>query len=277
MTPNPDEIGVGATDELSLRVSVATLVRVLFKNPNDDELMLALERKATLRRTAEGGAVRVKSQPFGGAIRIFDLRTVHDLVDGFHFDSERSRAEQDFRIFIRPSSWSSLREFCLQHIVLDDDLILETSPSRELVEEFAETLSVDLRPEQYVSKPITTLVENRAISTENIYSLRTPTVRLYRIYEAAITDLFLPHAMLRHVNDLSHQRLCELAIADAQDGGKGKANSVLTLPWERLLSVYRAMVPAERNIPIVFEENRLDSTVAAILEEIAVPRYRNVY
>jgi len=84
MTPNPDEIGVGATGELSLRVSVATLVRVLFKNPNDDELMLALERKATLRRTAEGGAVRVKSQPFGGAIRIFDLGTVHDLVDGFH-------------------------------------------------------------------------------------------------------------------------------------------------------------------------------------------------
>ena len=49
MTVNPDEIGVGATDELSLRVSVATLVRVLFKNPSDDELLLALERKATLR------------------------------------------------------------------------------------------------------------------------------------------------------------------------------------------------------------------------------------
>ena len=277
MTPNPDEIGVGATGELSLRVSVATLVRVLFKNPNDDELMLALERKATLRRTAEGGAVRVKSQPFGGAIRIFDLRTVHDLVDGFHFDSERSRAEQDFRIFIRPSSWSTLREFCLQHIVLDDDLILETSPSRELVEEFAETLGVDLRPEQYVSQPVTTIVENRVISTENIYSPGTPTVRLYRIYEATITDLFLPHAILRHGNDLSHQRLCELAIADAQDGGKGKANSVLTLPWERLLSVYRAMVPAERNIPTVFEGNRLDSTVAAILEEIAVPRYQSVW
>ena len=82
MTVNPDEIGVGATDELSLRVSVATLVRVLFKNPNNDELMLALERKATLRRTAEGGAVRVKSQPYGGGIRILDLSTVHDLVDG---------------------------------------------------------------------------------------------------------------------------------------------------------------------------------------------------
>ena len=277
MTVNPDEIGVGATDALSLRVSVATLVRVLFKNPRVDELMLALERKATLRRTAEGGAVRVKSQPFGGAIRIFDLRTVHDLVDDFHFDSERSRAEQDFRIFIRPSSWSSLREFCLQHIVLDDDLILETSPSRELVEEFGETLRVDLRPEQYVSKPVATVVENRAVLTENIHAAGTPTVRIYRIYEAAITDSFLPHAMLKRGRDLSHQRLSELAIADARRGGKGKANAVLTLPWERLQSVYRAMVPAERDIPIVFEENRLDSTVAAILEEIAVPRYQSVY
>ena len=244
MTPNPDEIGVGATDELSLRVSVATLVRVLFKNPNNDELMLALERKATLRRAAEGAAVRVKSQPYGGGIRILDLSTVHDLVDGFHFDSERSRAEQDFRIFIRPSSWSALR---------------------------------DLRPEQYVSKPVTTMVENRAISTENIYAPGTPTVRLYRIYEAIITDLFLPHVMLEHGNDWSHQRLCELAIADAQSGGRGKANAVLTLPWERLQNVYRAMAPAERDVPIVFEENRLDSSVAAILEEIAVPRYQSVY
>jgi hypothetical protein len=82
---------------------------------------------------------------------------------------------------------------------------------------------------------------------------------------------------LKRGNDLSHQRLGELAIADAQSAGKGKANAVLTLPWERLQSAYRTMVPAERDIPIVFEENRLHSSVAAILEEIAVPRYRSVY
>ena len=152
-----------------------------------------------------------------------------------------------------------------------------TSPNRELVEEFAETLSVDLRPEQYVSKPVTTIVENRARSTENIYAPGTFTVRIYRIYEAVIVDSFLPHAMLKRGNDLSHQRLAELAIADAESGGKGKANAVLTLPWERLQGVYRAMMPAERDIPIVFEENRLDSSVAAILEEIAVPRYQSVY
>jgi hypothetical protein len=276
MTPNFPEIGVGATAELSLRVSVATLVRVLFKNPDDDELILALERKSTLRRVEDGLQVRVKSQPFGGGIRILDVRPVLDVVGDFRFDSERSRAEQDFRIFIHPSAWPSLREFCLQHIVLDDDLIFETSPTRELVEEFTETLRVDLSSEQYVCNAVTTVVENRAVLTENIYATRTPTVRIYRIFEADITDIALARFMLMNGDDLSNQRLSQLAVADAQSGGRGRANGVLTLPWERLQDVYRALSPAERDAPIVFEENRLDSTVAAIVEGIAVPRYQAV-
>ena len=276
MTPDPQEVGIGATAELSLRVSVATLTRVLFKNSDDDELMLALERKATVQRRADGETVRVKSQPFGGGIRILDLSSVQDLVSDFHFDSERSRAEEDFRIFIRPSAWPSLRQFCLQHIVLDGDHILETSPSRELVEEFAETLGIDLRPEQYLCRPVATMVEDKAILTENIYASRTPTVRVYRIFEADITDVVLARLMLKNSDDLSHQRLSQQAMADAQNGGRGRANDVLSLPWERLQSVYRAMSPATRNAPILFAENRLDSTVAAIVEGLAVPRYRSV-
>ena len=124
--------GIGATPDLSLRVSVATLVRVLFKNPNDGELMLALERKATLHETESGRMVKVKSQPFGGAIRIRDLMTLHDLIGDFHFDSERSRSEKDFRIFIRPSSWPAVREFCIERLNRVDDPILETDPRREL-------------------------------------------------------------------------------------------------------------------------------------------------
>jgi hypothetical protein len=276
MTTSPQEIGIGATAELSLRVSVAALVRVLFNNPDDDKLMLALERKATLHNTQDGAVVRVKSQPFGGGLRILDLGAVHDVVGGFHFDSERSRAEQDFRIFIRPSAWSSLREFCVQHISRDHDVILETTPTRELVEEFAEALSIDLRPENYVYRAVTTMIENKAATTDNIYSRGRPTVRVYRIYETFITDVFLAQAMLRRSASLSHQSLSELAIADAQNGGKGKANAVLTLPWRRLQDVYRTMSPAARNIPITFDENKLDSTVAAILPEIAVPRYQRV-
>ena len=101
-------------------------------------------------------------------------------------------------------------------------------------------------------------------------------MRVYRIFEATITDVVLARLMLKNGNDLSHERLSELAIADAQGGGKGRANAVLTLPWERVQDVYRAMSQAARNVPIMFEGNRLDSSVAAILEEIAVPRYQSV-
>jgi hypothetical protein len=277
MTLSAQEIPIGATDELSLRVSVATLVRVLFRNPNNNEkLMLALERRATLRQSGDGGAVRVKSQPFGGAIRILDLCGLRDVLGAFRFDSARSRAEQDFRIFIRPAAWSTLRRFCLEHISLDNDLILETSPRRELVEEFAETLGIDLRPEQYDCQPLTTVVENKSTSTPNMYASGTLTVRVYRIYQAFITDMSLIHAMLQRSARSSSRSLREAAISDAQQGGQGKANTVLVLPWKRLQGSYRAMLPAERNVPIVFQENELDSTVAAILEKISVPRYQSV-
>jgi hypothetical protein len=276
MTPYHQGIGIGATTELSLRVSVATLVRVLFKNPNDGELMLALERRATLHETEAGRAVEVRSRPFGGAIRILNLNTVRNLLGAFHFDSERSLAEQDFRIVIRLTAWSLLRESCLQHINLDNDLILETNPRRELVEEFAETLRINLKPQQYVCKPLTTIVENEATPTDNIHAKGIPTVRVYRIFESSITDSSLRHEMLNYSDSLSHQSLCELAFADAQNSGRGTANAILTLPWKRLQGVYQAMLPAARNVPFMFEGNELDVTVSAIFEEITVPRYQRV-
>jgi hypothetical protein len=50
MRPDHNEIGVGATEDLSLRVSVATLVRVVFKNPHNEEWMLALAFIKSARR-----------------------------------------------------------------------------------------------------------------------------------------------------------------------------------------------------------------------------------
>ena len=68
--PSTSEIGIGPTDELSLRVSVGALARVLFEHPRDGEIMLALERKATVLHSEGGQVVDVKSQPFGGALRL---------------------------------------------------------------------------------------------------------------------------------------------------------------------------------------------------------------
>ncbi|HEU0293235.1 MAG TPA: hypothetical protein VFR47_10900 [Anaerolineales bacterium] len=276
MKPNHDEIGVGATEVLSLRVSVGALVRVLFEHPRDGDLMLALERKATLHEVDQGRIVEVKSQPFGGAIRIRDLKTIRKLIGDFHFDSERSRSEQDFRLLIRPSGWSAVREFCVEHFDRVDDPVLEADPTRELAEEFADALQISLRPDQYIHRPVATVVEDEAAPTENIHAEGLPTARVYRIFEAHISDSSLAHAMLSNSESLSHQALYELAWEDAQNGGMGRANAILALPLKRITDVYLAMPPKERNTSILFEKNRLDETVAAVLESITVPKYQRL-
>jgi hypothetical protein len=268
--------GVGATKELSLRVSVATLVRVVFKGPEDGDLRLALERKATLRTGENGRLVGVNAQPFGGAIRIRDLERLHDLTGDFHFDSERSRSEQDFRIFIRPSNWGVVREFCLQHLSRVGDSVLETDPGRELAEEFADALKISLKPAQYIHKPIATVIEDDPTPTENIHARGYPTARIYRVFEADILDTSLARAMLANSESISNQDLCKLAEQDAQNGGKGRANAVLALPLKRIGAVYSAMPSAERNTPLIFEKTRLDETIPMVLEGISVPKYRRL-
>ncbi len=269
MKHNPD---IGATPDLSLRVSVATLVRVVFKHPSNGEWMLALERKATLHETR----VEVKSQPFGGAIRILELDAVHDLIGDFHFDSTRSRTEQDFRLFIRAAAWSVLREFCIQHLSRVADPILETDSTRELVEEFSDTLKINLQPGQYVSRPVATIIENEATPTANIHTKGSLTVRVFRVFEAYISDSSLVHTMLKNSESLSDQDLRELALVDMQNGGKGGANAILVLPLKHLTGNYLGMPPKERNVPILFEKHRLDETVPAMLEGITVPKYQRL-
>ena len=273
MKHNP---GVGATAELNLRVSVATLMRVVFQHPLNGAWLLALERKATLHETEHEHVIEVKSQPFGGAIRILDLDALHNSIGDFHFDSERSRSEQDFRLFIRPSSWSLLREFCIQRLNIVDDSILETNPVRELVEEFADTLKINLQPEQYISKPVATVVEDEAAPTDNLQAESVPTVRVYRIFETQIVEATLGQFMVMNSEGMSHNNLCELALDDFQNGGKGWANGILVLPLEQITRAYGALSPAERNAPILFGKHYLDETVSAILDDIPVPKYQRL-
>ena len=267
---------IGATDELSMRVSVATLVRVLFENPRDGELMLALERRATLREANSGHVLDIRSQPFGGAIRIRDLDSLRHLIETFHFDSERSRAQQDFRLFIRPSSWPALRDFCYQHITRDHDPVLETGPQRELAEEFEDALRFRLSPAHYTFIPLATFDESEASPTENIYAPGYPTVRIYRVFEAVITDASVVDRMLENSRSTSAQSLSRLALEDARNGGKGKASAVLALAWKNLHEVYRAVPPSQRNAAILFGTHRLDSTLSLILDGLSAPRFQRL-
>ena len=267
--------GIGATDELSLRVSVAGMVRVLFEDSRNGDLMLALERRATLHKMSTREVVEVKSQPFGGALRLYDIEALHSLIGDFHFDSEESQAEQDFRIFIRPATWEAVRRFCLEYLSQPNNPVLESDPTRELEEEFLETLKIGLRAEQYTLREVATIVEDNLVVTTYFHT-GYPTARIYRIFEARILDGSLASAMLRNSEKCSDENLRDIAWHDSRNGGHGRANAVLTLPLRQIHAAYLGIRFESRNTPIWFQNHQLDETVAAVLDDVSVPKYRRV-
>lgn len=276
MNPSNDLpiFGVGRTAELSLRVSVASLARVVFPIPEDGELMLALEHKATLLPGEE--RVVVKAQPFGGAVRILDLQALRSLIGDFHFDSERSRSEQDFRLFIRPSDWKAVRDFCLREFGRVEDSALESDPGRELVEEFQDALGIELRPDQYMVEPAGTVLENEPARTRNVRAAGWPTVRVYQTFEAQILDPALCWAMLANDAGNSSEILRGLALDDARQGGPGRANGMLVASMQGVCDAYLALSPDQRSRPLPFRDTILDGNVLAILEGISASNYRIV-
>jgi hypothetical protein len=270
------EIDIGATDELSLRISVGALVRVLFEHPDDGKWMLALERKATLLDSENGPVVDVKSQPFGGAIQILDPGALQRKIGDFHFDSEESRAEQDFRIFIRPAHWEAVRAFCMRHFNQPNDPVLEADPTRELAEEFEGTLGINLNRDQYIYQTVGMIIEDNPSTTEYIHARGYPTARIYRIFEARVLDPSLASAMIENSERCSEQDLRERALQGSHNGGPGRANAVLTIPFEEIHAFYVSILPDARNKPIWFQNHQLDETVAAVLERVPVPKYRRL-
>ena len=238
--------------------------------------MLALERKATLHETPAGHVVAVKSQPFGGALRIHDLRSLQSLIGDFHFDSQESRAEQDFRIFIRRVDWKRVLAFCLAHLSHSNDSVLESDPTRELTEEFADTLGVELKRDQFRLQAVGIVVEDLPSATENANAQGYATSRVYRVFEVHITDPDLASALTKKTQGYSDDDLRELALQDSRNGGLGRANAVLTLPFKEVSAAYAAILPEARNKPISFHGHQLDETVAAVLEDVSAPKYRRV-
>lgn len=276
MTPTTLPEPSGAAGELSLRVSVATLVRVVFEHPRDGEWMLALERKATVLEEAGRQRVAVRAQPFGGAIRFRSLTPLQALIGDFLFDSERSRSKYDFRILIRPAAWDTVRQFCLQHFTDVYDPVLESDPARELAEEFADALAVGLKPDQYRQQPVGIIVENRPVPTPSLRSAGYGTARIYRIFEARIVDASLAQAMLANSARYSDQDLHEQALAEVRNGSRGRANAILALPLKRLTETYLALSPEARAAPVIFNNHQLHGNVPAVLESVAVPNYQNL-
>lgn len=259
-----------------MRVSVATLVRVVFTHPDHGAEMLTLERQATLLGPAGAAHVRVRAQPFGGAVRLRAPAPLVALIGDISFDSQRSRAEADFRLLIRPAAWDAVRQFCLEHLAALDDLVLEADPARELAEEVADALGLTLRPEQYQLRPIGTIVEYPPTPTDNQRAPGLNTARIYRVFEARVTDAALAQAMLANSAHYSDEALRARAWADFSTGGRGRANAVLTLPLQQVTAAYLALAPAARTGPVRVDDHQLDGNVPALLDGVAVPSFQRL-
>jgi hypothetical protein len=219
----------------------------------------------------------VNAQPFGGAVQILDLKALYDIVGAFHFDSERSRDEGDFRLFIKPSVWPRLRGFLIEHLSRLKDSVIESDPNRELVEEFEDAMYIKLTPNQSTSKPVGIVIEDNPGPTENYRARGFPTVRVYRIFESIISDLSLIDEIIASSTQFSDKDLSDLAIHDARNGGKGRANGILTLPMEEIIGFYSRIPLTKRDFPVLFKGHRLAETVAITLEGIDVPKYHNYW
>jgi hypothetical protein len=273
---NDPIIGVGPTAELNLRVSVATLSRVVFPHPADGIPMLALEHKASLSSRDTEALLDVKAQPFGGAIRILYPNRLFTLVGGFNFDSVRSRSEGDFRIYIRPACWENVRDFCLQNRAEEDDPDLEIDPTRELVEEFEDALGIKLQADHYDVKPIGIVVENEPARTTNLRAAGAPTARIYRVYEVQILDSGLCQSMITNSEANPSRVLQRLALNDARKGGRGRANAILAAAEDGIRAAYLAIPPEIRGQPLPFADTVLEGNVAAVLEGVQVTKYRHI-
>lgn len=231
--------------------------------------MLALERKATV---LSDGSVNVRAQPFGGGVKILQTKTLHEIVGDIQFDSGRSRQERDFRILIGSSQWEAVQQFCLFHLQDPPDPELESAPDRELVEEFGETMGVELKSGQYTVQPMGFVIEDNPARTENRYARGVLTVRVYRTYEVEIVDMNLRKTLMDTSQRVSDEMLGKLAL----ENGSGRANSVLALPLERVRDAFLALPPEKRFAEIEVDRRRLDESVVAILDAVDVPEYRRL-
>ena len=268
--------GVGPTTEFNLRVSAATLSRVTFSVPDRAETLLALEHVATVLSNPSDPEVRVRAQPFGGAVRLLDPSWLHETAGGFHFDSERSRSEGDFRVFIRDSSCSRVLRHCREELMRAESGVIDADPTRELVEEFVDSLGFQLQPRQYSLQFKGLVLEDQPTATESVRAPGQPTVRLYTIHNVIIDDDNLCRLLARLQGRQSTVALRKATLDDVKAGGRGRANGILVLPLAKVRDAYQALSPQERGEPMGLAGTVLDGNVPAILDHLSVAKYERI-
>ena len=270
---NNKKIKISTAKEPKLRVSVGALVKVLFTNPATGQITLALERIATLRKFNGISSVDVTAKPFGGGVRITNPKELKRIIKDFQYDSERSRQERDFRILIHPEMWGKIKETCNEHLHDNRKRIFDYSPDRELVEEFEDSLKIKIKPDEYILIPKGMVIQDLKIKTNNVRAQGMPTVRIYYIFEAWIKSHELVKLILTKSRQFSEDNFKKAALEDAERGGKGRANSVLTIGIDVLRDFCNSIPLEKRGGNINFGVHKLEGNVLSLFREVKSLNY----
>ena len=125
---------------------------------------------------------------------------------------------------------------------------------------------------QYATEPLGFIVEGTPVWTENWYARGFPTVRVYRTYKVTILNAELCKLVLDRSQRVSDEELGKHALENA----RGRANSVLALPLERVREAYLALPAEKRFAKIEVDYHRLDESVLAVLGDVDVPQYQRM-
>ncbi len=97
--------------------------------------------------------------------------------------------------------------------------ILDSSPRRELEEEFNDTLHVRIPSDQYHVKSREMIVEDLPGRTDNVRAAGLPTVRIYYVFEARMEAPEMIRMMLANSRRHSDKDLQKIAWEDGRQGG----------------------------------------------------------
>jgi hypothetical protein len=167
---------------------------------------------------------------------------------------------------INPDQWEKMKEICRDHLNFEEDGIINSSPVRELTEEFEDSLGVRITSDDYHLTSRKMLVEEKLTKTENVNAMGIPTKRTYYLFDAMLTDLRIIKMMIDNDALYSDLDLRNMANEDARRGGKGRANAVLTLSLDKLTELYRSSRKGSGESNIMYEGHQLDGNLPAILD-----------
>jgi hypothetical protein len=257
-----EDVGVGWSGDMTLRISAAVLMRLCFKHPVSAQPMLAVERTATRR----GEHIEVKAKPLGGGIQILDLEAMRAAAGDFRFDSHRSRAESDLRIYIPPEKKEVFVNFCLDQFRGSQPDILDTLPERELVEELHDSLGIRVSMDQFDVQWLKAVVEDAPLPSSSPRARDVLTYHIYTIYQVSVVDPRLAQALFANSELLADEDLVRIAHQDLANGGWGRANAILALPWDMLQGAFAARSPEDRHRDHTLFGHRLTGSVRHLLD-----------